>query len=516
VNLLYGLRRARQLYGDQAAILNNGQTYGQFYDRVVRAGHLLDSLGVARGDRVAVLMLNSPRYLEIYYATALTGAVVVPLNIRWSLDEIAFVLNDSGSKALVVDDRFAPCREQLAGKLRTISAWVYAGDAACPAGMTAYEQLPARADAPWPEPAEDDLVGLFYTSGTTGGPKGVMLTHKNLVANALHTIVSLSITPDWVWVHSAPMFHMANGSAMYGLVMSGAKHSFIPAFDPEAFLQAVERYRVTSALLVPTMMNMVMNHANLGRYDTSSLKWVFYGASPMPLDLLRRAIDRFGCKFRQGYGLTETSPMLTVLGHEDHKFDNAEARFTPVKSAGRPIIGVEIRVVDERDNDAAAGQVGEIIARGANIMKGYWNRPEITAEVLRGGWFHTGDMGTFDERGYLYILDRKKDMIKTGGENVYSPEVEDVLYAHPAVLEAAVIGVPDEKWGESIKAVVVVRDGRELTERELIDYCRSRLTHFKCPASVDFASSLPKGGTGKIQKAALRERYWKGLAKGVH
>ena len=228
-------------------------------------------------------------------------------------------------------------------------------------------------------------------------------------------------------------------------------------------------------------------------------------------------MDKFtGARFRQGYGLTETSPLLTVLPPEEHVFDGVEQRFHPIKSAGRPVVGVEVRVVDEHDRDLAPGQVGEVVARGANIMKGYWNRPEINAEVMRGGWFHTGDMGTFDERGFLYILDRKKDMIKTGGENVYSPEVEDVLYAHAAVLEAAVIGIPDEKWGEAIKAVVVARPGQQLTEGDLIDYCRARLTHFKCPSSVDFADGLPKGGTGKIQKNLLRERFWKGQAKGVH
>jgi len=518
MNLLYGLRRSARLFGDQPAILNTGATYAEFYQRVQGAGQLLARLGVRRGDRVAVLMLNSSRFLELYYATALTGAVIVPLNIRWSAQEIAFVLNDSGARLLVVDDRFAPLREQLAGAADGVAVYLFAGHQPCPAGMAGYEEgvHAASGAADWPEPGEEDLVGLFYTSGTTGGPKGVMLTHRNLVANAFHASLSLEISPDSVWLHSAPMFHLANGGAMYAMVMRGARHCFLPAFEPEEFLRAVERYRVTAALLVPTMLNMVMNHPAIDRYDVSSLKSITYGASPMPLDLLRRAMDRFGRCFRQGYGLTETSPLLTVLEPEDHCFDNAQERFAPIKSAGRPVPGVEIRVVNDHDHDLPPGQVGEIVARGANIMKGYWNRPEITAEVVRGGWFHTGDMGMLDERGYLYILDRKKDMIKTGGENVYSPEVEDVIYAHPDVLEAAVIGVPDPQWGEAIKAVVARRPGRHLTERQLIEYCRERLTHFKCPTSVDFAETLPKGGTGKIQKAALREGYWKGLAKGVN
>jgi len=521
MNLLYGLRRSNRLFGDRIAIYDQGRaiTYGEFHQRVTKAGQALRQLGVERGDRIAVLMLNSPRYLELYYATALIGAVIVPLNIRWNLAEIAFVLNDSGCKLLAVDDRFAGMRTQLDGKVGTVSSYLFTGEGVCPAQMASYEQALGGAPGEGPpeaEPEENDLVGLFYTSGTTGGPKGVMLTHKNLVANAFHATAGLHISEDWVWLHSAPMFHLADGAGIYAVTMAGAQHCFIPEFDAEAFLQAVERYRVTSVLLVPTMMNLVMNHPALDRYDTSSLRYVAYGAAPMPLALLRKSMDRFGCQFLQGYGLTETSPLLTVLPPEDHTFENSEAGFAPVKSAGRPVVGVEIRVVDDQDRDLPPGEAGEIIARGANIMKGYWNRPEITAEVLRGGWFHTGDIGALDKRGYLYIMDRKKDMIKTGGENVHSPEVEDVIYSHPYVLEAAVIAVPDDKWGEAIKAVVTPRAGAQLTERELIDFCRRRLTHFKCPTSVDFSASLPKGGTGKIQKNVLRERYWKGLAKAVH
>jgi long-chain acyl-CoA synthetase len=255
------------------------------------------------------------------------------------------------------------------------------------------------------------------------------------------------------------------------------------------------------------MLNMVLNHPKFGKYDLSSLKRVVYGASPMPLPLLREAMAKLHCEFAQGYGLTELSPLVTVLLPEDHRFEDAERQFAPVKSAGKPVVGVEVRVVDAQDQDVPVGQAGEVIARGPNVMKGYWKRPEINAEILRGGWMHTGDIGAFDEEGFLYLLDRKKDMIKTGSENVYSPEVESAVCAHPAVLEAAVIGVPDEKWGEAVRAVVTVRTGSALNEEELMEWCRSRLTHFKCPTSVVFVESLPKGGTGKIQKTPLRELY---------
>jgi len=280
----------------------------------------------------------------------------------------------------------------------------------------------------------------------------------------------------------------------------------MPSFDPELCMCLIERYKVTNTVLVPTMLNMVIHHPAFGKYDLSSLTNFLYGASPMPLPLLKEAMGKQShAQFRQGYGMTETAPLLTALHYEDH-FGDA------VTSAGRPVFGTEVRVVDELDRDVPVGQSGEIISRGANTMKGYWKRPEITAEVLRGGWMHTGDIGRFDENGFLYILDRKKDMIKPGGENVYTPEVESMIAAHPAVLEVAVIGVPDEKWGEAIRAVVATRPGASLNESELIAWCRERMTHFKCPASVIFVESLPKGGTGKVQKGVLREKFGKAAA----
>jgi long-chain acyl-CoA synthetase len=335
-----------------------------------------------------------------------------------------------------------------------------------------------------------------------------MLTHRNIYSNAVHSLLPPTrLVMEGKWLHAAPMFHLADFGAIPALTLCGTTHCFICSFDPEATLRAIEQYRITNLLLVPTMINMVVNHPNFDDYDLSSLKRIMYGASPMPLPLLTRSIEKFRCAFAQGYGMTEVSPVLTVLAPEDHCFENVERQFAPVKSAGKPVTGVEIRVVDNNDNDVPMGQVGEVIARGPNVMKGYWNRPEVNAEVLRGGWMHTGDLGALDEEGFLYIRDRKKDMIKTGSENVYSPEVESTLCAHPAVLEAAVIGVPDETWGENVRAVAVTRSGSAITEEELIAWCRGQLTHFKCPTSVVFTDSLPKGGTGKVQKNILRERF---------
>ncbi|HEY6390759.1 MAG TPA: AMP-binding protein, partial [Bryobacteraceae bacterium] len=458
----YCIRRAARLYANCIAIeLHDRQiTYRDFYQTIESSAQKLRTLGAAKGDRIAVLMQNSPQYLDFYYSIAMAGGIIVPLNTRWHINEIIFTLNDSGSKMLLVDQRFAPLVPQIRGAVPGLEHYIFVDDAdwktmdADPVGC--------------PEPDENDVVGLFYTSGTTGGPKGAMLTHRNLYTNAIHCLVEpFGILRGWKWLHSAPMFHLADAGAIHGLTLAGATHVFLPTFDPEETMRAIERHRIDILVLVPTMLNMVLNHPSFGRYDLSSLKRMIYGASPMPLPLLRQAMDKLPCEFVQGYGMTEVSAILTLLGFADHRFEDADRQFAPVKSAGKASPCVEIRVVDHDDKDVPVGQVGEVIARGPNVMKGYWNRPEITAEVLRGGWMHTGDLGAMDEEGFLYILDRKKDMIKTGSENVYSPEVESVVCTHPCILEAAVIGAPHVTWGETIRAVVVMRPGATLTESEL-------------------------------------------------
>lgn len=501
MNVNYVLRHARRVHGKRAAVLHDGRslTYAEFGALVEASARKLAALGVRKGDRVAVLMANSPAFLDLYFSLPLIGAWIVPLNTRWHPAEIAFTLSDSGAKYLFTDDRYA---EAAAGQQTPV---LFYGEGACPEGAIDFRDLPQDASAVFGEPDENDLVGLFYTSGTTGGPKGAMLSHRNLVSNALHALLPPGfVNADSHFLHAAPMFHLADAGLIVALTGMGSRHSFLPGFDPAGAMRAIERYRITDVILVPTMINLMVNDPALDTFDLSSLRQVSYGASPMPLPLLRTAMSKLNCKFSQGYGMTELSPLVTSLAPEDHRLEEGHER---LRSAGKPVLGVEVRVVNSRDEDVAAGEAGEVIARGPNVMRGYWNRPEITAEVLRGGWMHTGDLGRFDEDGYLYILDRQKDMIKPGSENVYSPEVEAVLCGHPAILEAAVIGIPDDKWGEAIRAVVALRPGAALTEPDLIVWCRERLTHFKCPTSVKFAETLPKGGTGKVQKNLLRQLY---------
>jgi acyl-CoA synthetase (AMP-forming)/AMP-acid ligase II len=510
LNILYTIRRADQLFGSSAAILDESGnvSYRDFYRRAKRAASFLLK-HAQRGDRAAVLMLNRPEYFDLYYATAISGIAIVPLNIRWNSSDFVFSLNDSGSSILIVDERFVPLVDEIRAQCPAIATLVYAGDGAAPTGFIDYHSgvsdSPELANIREPEPG--DLAGLFYTSGTTGGPKAAMLSHGNLYANAMSMLLT-DLPASTVYLHAAPMFHAADIASLYLSVLRGTSHAFIKVFDPVEFMKAVEHHKVTSVTLVPTMINMVVSHPKIREFDLSSLTTILYGASPMPLPLLRRTMDLLpGCSFIQAYGMTEMSPVVTMLEPSDHTRQRPVGRFNPILSAGRPAPGIEARVVDDQDNDVPVGTPGEIIARGASRMLGYWKREDANRDVLRGGWMHTGDIGCFDELGYLYIMDRKKDMIKTGSENVYSPEVEAVLVGHPAVLEAAVIGVPDEKWGETIRAIVVIRLDAVATEDELIVYCRDRLTHFKCPTSVVFADSLPKGGTGKVQKNVLRQRY---------
>jgi long-chain acyl-CoA synthetase len=515
------LDRAVRFYPNRPAVVcgTTRLTYRGFAERVRRLCRGLQGLGLTKGDRLAILMYNCHRYFELYYATPEMGTLAVPLNIRLSAGEIAYILNDSGSNTLFIGPEFLPLLAEIRDQLPALRHCIFTGDGPPPEGFHSYERLLAAANAEFPPTpvAPDDLAALFYTSGTTGHPKGVMLSHANLLANAYHILASMHWREGEVYLHACPMFHIADGPTSHFITWLGGTHVIIPGFKPDVALEVMERERVSATLLIPTMINFLIHHPDVGKRDLSSLRHIAYGGAPMPAELARQAMQTLTCAFRHLYGLTESAPLLTFLPPEEHVADGPPERVRRLLSCGRAVIGVRVRVVDEQGNDAPPGAVGEIIAKGPNIMVGYWNKPQETSDALRDGWLYTGDLATVDEEGYIYIVDRKKDMIITGGENVFSTEVENVLYTHPAVLEAAVVGVPDATWGETIKAIIVLKPDMQATAEDIVEYCRSRMGHFKVPRSVDFyEGALPKSGSGKILKRELREKYWVGQERRVH
>lgn len=504
--LTQGLHRAVQQTPDRVATIygNRIQSCVASAKRIARLAGALRGLGVKSGDRVGMLALNSDRYHEYLLAVPWADAVLNPINIRWSPAEIAYSLRDSQTNVLLVDDAFVQAVPALRNAYPDLNTIIHCGDGPTPAGMLDYEDLVAAS-----EPVEDvrrsgdQLAGVFYTGGTTGSPKGVMLSHANLVTSALGMLsIGSFLTRGGRLLHVAPLFHLADLAAWSAQTAIGGTHVMIGSFDPVAVLQTIQRHTVTDVLLVPTMLQMVVDHPDVGKYDLSSLDHVFYGASPISEALLSRAMKTMGsARFTQGYGMTELSPLATALLPEDH--ENPKL----LRSAGRAAPQVEVKIVDEDDNEVPAGTVGEVIVRGGNVMQGYWNKPEETAAALRNGWMHTGDAAHMDEQGYVYIVDRMKDMLISGGENVYSTEVENVLAKHPAVASCAIIGVPDTRWGERVHAVVVLAEGATATSEELREFCKTQIAGYKAPRTVSFADALPLSGAGKVLKRELRKQF---------
>jgi acyl-CoA synthetase (AMP-forming)/AMP-acid ligase II len=502
VQLTQGLHRAVQASPHHPATVHAGRTrtFAEHADRVARLAGALAALGVEEGDRVAILALNSDRYAEYLLAVPWAAAVVNPVNIRWSPAEIAYSLRDSGTTVLLVDDAFAPLAPTLREQVDSLVAVVHCGDGPLPEGLLSYEELVSSHDpVPDAERSGDDLAGVFYTGGTTGFPKGVMLSHANLVTSALGAMASGELVGRGsVLLHAAPMFHLADLAAWTAQVLQGGTHVMVPFFEPTAVLAAVEEHRVTDMLLVPTMIQMLVDHPAVADHDLTSLRRLLYGGSVISAGVLERTLAALpGVRLTQAYGMTELAPVATLLLPEDH----VGPRLT---SGGRAALHTQVRVVDADDRPVPAGVVGEICVRGANMMQGYWNRPDETAEALRGGWMHTGDGGYLDEEGYVHVVDRIKDMIVTGGENVYSAEVENALSTHPDVAVAAVIGLPDERFGERVHAFVVPAPGAEPDVQALQDHVRERIAGYKVPRSVAVVEALPMSGAGKVLKRELR------------
>ncbi|SCX73938.1 long-chain-fatty-acid--CoA ligase [Variovorax sp. EL159] len=512
------VHKGRREKGKATAVVCGKQrlSYGEFADRVARLGAVLRQLGMQPGDRVGMMSLNSHRFVEYFFGTWWGGGVINPVNIRWNPKEVAYSLDDCDTRILLVDDVFAP----MAGELRRLSASlrtvVYCGDGTVPEGMVGYEALLADAvpvdDAPH---SSDELAAVMYTGGTTGQPKGVMLSHGSLCINALGTVAALPRdTQDAVAIVAAPMFHVAGcGIALQSLLRLVPVH-VVPMFDELAVLQTLQSARVTEMFLVPTMIKRVIEHPRFAEFDLSALRLLSYGAAPIDAALLDQAMRAFpGTAFAQVYGMTELSPVVTALPPYCHQPGPNRERL--LRSAGMPITIAEVRIVDGEDNELPFGQVGEIVARGPMVMKGYWNKPKETEAALRGGWMHTGDGGYMDEEGYVFVVDRMKDMIVSGGENVYSAEVENAIAQLPQVLMSAVIGVPDDKWGERVHAVIVRREGMALDAEAVIAHCRDQIASYKCPRSVEFRDALPLSAAGKLQKFQLREPFWAGKARRV-
>ncbi len=493
------------------------RTWRETLDRVSRLAGALHDMGVGRGDRVAILALNSDRYTEFFSAVWWAGAVVVPMNTRWTAVENAYSLEDSGASVLFVDQAFLPMVPAIQAAAPCLKHLVFCDDGAVPDGMESYEALIEHhapcADA---EAGGDDLAGLYYTGGTTGFPKGVMVPHRALWYNNMVACKALNLEPDDVALHVAPMFHMADGCLGGGVSIAGALHTYIPRFDPEAAMETIERHGVTHTIMVPTMVGLLLQHPNFSPERLGTLRVIGYGGSPIPRGTLAealRCLPHVG--FVQVYGQTEMAPIISVMPTSYHVLEGPRAG--KLASAGRPAPGCDVRIVDETGADVVPGQVGEIVARSPGAMLGYWKLEDQTTATLKDGWVHTGDGAYQDEDGFLFIVDRMKDMIVTGGENVFTAEVESAISTHPAVAEVAVIGIPSDRWGEEVHAILVLRSGHTASEAEILAHCEPLIANYKRPRSVTFRTeSLPLSGAGKILKRDLRAPFWEGRGRSVN
>lgn len=500
--LTQSLHRALQQYPDRLASIDGDRqrTFREYADRVARLAGALQGLGVAPGDRVAMYSANSDFYLEFLMAVPWADAVLVPVNTRWSEIEIADSLNDADCEILLVDDTYADAAHALQRRCPGLSQIVKIGTPR--EGWLDYEQLIADAE-PIADARRggDSLAALFYTGGTTGRSKGVMLSHANLLTSATGVAVQRTwSTPNGVFLHSAPMFHLADLCMWVTHCLEGNTHVVVPGFEPTAVLDMVQRHGVTDMFLVPTMIQMLIDHPDFASYDLSTLRRFCYGGSPISPEVLDRTLRLLpNVGLAQTYGMTELSPIATFLTPDDHR-EQSPRRY----SAGRAPAHSEVRVVDENGSDVPLGEIGEIISRGGHVMLGYWKQPQATAKAIVDGWMHTGDAGYLDEEGYLFVVDRIKDMIVSGGENVYSAEVEKAISRHPSIATCAVIGLPDATYGERVHAVVVLRSGHELSAADLREHVKTLIAGYKAPRSLEVVDALPVSGAGKVLKRELR------------
>ncbi len=511
------VQQARTLNPDGIATVFEGRrrSWREASDRIARMGGALRRLGLETDEFAAVLSMNNDRYVELFYAIPHAGGCFAPMNVRWSKAENAYALNDCRARILFVGSDFVDQARELAAEF-PLKAVIYMGEGDTPDGMLSYETLIAEtAAADDAGRAGGDLYAVFYTGGTTGDPKGVAFTHQALAEASVAYLAMLPDVEDLSFAYVGGFFHFSAANAALYITLAGGTHVVLPKFEPAPMMRAISENRVTNAVMVPTMITMMLNHPDFAKFDLSSLRTLVYGGSPMPRELMEEAARKLpGWRFYQIYGMTETGGFATMLRWRDHVFDGPKAH--RIAACGQPAPGVEIRIVDPEGNELPRGTLGEIAMRSDYLMREYLGKPEQTSAALRGGWMFSGDAGTMDEDGYLYIADRVKDMIVTGGENVYSIEVERALYSHPAVMQAAVVGVPSQEWGEAVHGIVVLRPGHTATEAELIAHCRKHIGGYKCPKAITFRGEpLPVGPAGKVQKNVLREPFWEGRTRKI-
>jgi acyl-CoA synthetase (AMP-forming)/AMP-acid ligase II len=508
------LHRSARQCPDRIAVISDGsvRSFANVYERVSKLGGALKELGLKAGDRVAMLSANSEHFLEYYLAVWWVGGVVNPINVRWSANEIAYSLNDCETTIVIVDETFRGLLEAARKEASSVNHIIYAGKGQAPSCMLSYDDLLYQAlPALDVNPGDTDLAAILYTGGTTGFPKGVMLTHANLALPAL-SLLAANFGFGPVILHATPMFHGATLMFMLAQLMNGGTHVIVPRFSAETVLQNIEKHRVTDLWLVPTMIQMLVDSPDRRRYDLSSVQQIWYGGSTITEAVLERAMRAVpSAKFAQMYGLTEAS-VSTLLAPTYHTPEGR--KLGRLRSAGTATCVTDVKIVDAEGQEVPRGTVGELAIGGRNVMQGYWNKPTETAAALKAGWLHTGDGAFMDAEGLVFIVDRLKDMIVSGGENVYAAEVENAIASHPAVTACAVIGIPDARWGESVHAVIVRTPGSDaFSLSELREFCKLKIAGYKCPRSLEFRDAMPISGAGKVMKTVLRESFLKGRSR---
>jgi long-chain acyl-CoA synthetase len=496
-------------YGEKVAFEDERRrlTFAQVEKRAHATANALRSMGVQKGDRVALLLYNCSEYAELLFALPGAGFVAVPLNYKLAARELQFIINDSEANTLIFGDEFTETVEKIRPHIQLVNNFITLGGSN--SGVHKYEPLLRAAGAAGvrPDNSDTDVAYILYTSGTTGHPKGVMLTHRNILTNTINHSLELQPQSTDVVFNLPPLYHCAGDTQMFCYFLFGCTSIMIKQFDAGLVLETANEKKPNILHLVPAMQNMVLNHPDIGKYDFSFVDLIPYGGSSIMVSQLRRSMEVFRCRFIQFAGQTEASPGLSCLRPEDHVVEGPEHMVRRLGSAGRELKLTQIKIVDPDGNEVPPNTPGEEIVRGNNVMKGYWKRPEATAEIIRNGWLHTGDICLRDEGGYIYYVDRLKDMIVRGAENVYPREIEEIIAAHPAVMDVAVIGVRDERLGEEIMAVVVPKRNKEVTDREIVALCEENLARFKKPRYVEFVDALPKNPSGKILKRELRSTY---------